>query len=130
MIVTPENMRGLQLSGPEDNATVMRVEAKIPGEGNWKLSEHTVNSAGHGAEDLAQLPRRVWSTTAERHPEQVSSRQPMSACFQRLADDGYKQHISYHPPSHFWGLQWREFGLFVPRRPRLPASASGGSAAT
>ncbi|GAB2598185.1 ABC transporter permease [Kribbella endophytica] len=113
VIVTPENMRGLQLSGPEDNAVVMRVEAKIPGEGNWKLSEQTVNSAGQVQKTLPSYLAECGPPPPNATPEEASSRQPMSVCFQRLADDGYKQHISYHPASHFWGLQWREFGLFL-----------------
>ena len=104
VVVTPENMRGLQLSGPEDNAVVMRVEAKIPGEGNWKLSEQTVNSAGQVQKTLPSYLAECGPPPPNATAEEARSRQPMSACFQRLADDGYRQHISYHPASHFWGL--------------------------
>jgi ABC-type transport system involved in multi-copper enzyme maturation permease subunit len=113
VVVTPENMRGLQLSGPEDNAVVMRVEAKLPGEGNWKLSEQTVNSAGQAQKTLPSYLAACGPPPPNATEAEVRNRQPLSACFQRLADDGYRQQISYHPASHFWGLQWREFGLFV-----------------
>ena len=113
VVVTPENMRGLQLSGPEDNAVVMRVEAKIPGEGNWKLSEQTVNSAGQVQKTLPSYLAECGPPPPNATEAEVRNRQPLSACFQRLADDGYRQQISYHPASHFWGLQWREFGLFL-----------------
>jgi hypothetical protein len=113
VVVTAENMRGLQLSGPEENAVVMRVEAKIPGEGNWKLSEHTVNSAGQVQKTLPSYVAECGPPPPNATAEEARSRQPLSACFQRLADDGYTQQISYHPANHFWGLQWREFGLFL-----------------
>jgi ABC-type transport system involved in multi-copper enzyme maturation permease subunit len=113
VIVTAENMRGLQLSGPEENPTVMRVEAKLPGEGNWKLSENTVNASGQVQKTLPSYVAECGPPPPNATPEQAKNRKPLSACFQRLADDGYKQQISYHPPSHFWGLQWREAGLFL-----------------
>ncbi len=34
-------------------------------------------------------------------------------CFQRLADEGYRQHVKYFTADRFWALQWREFGLFL-----------------
>jgi ABC-type transport system involved in multi-copper enzyme maturation permease subunit len=113
VIVTAENMRGLQLSGPEENPTVMRVEAKLPGEGNWKLSENTVNASGQVQKTLPSYVAECGPPPPNATPEQAKNRKPLSACFQRLADDGYKQQISYHPSSHFWGLQWREAGLFL-----------------
>ena len=36
-----------------------------------------------------------------------------AACYQRLADEGYRQHIKYFTADRFWALQWREFGLFL-----------------
>ncbi|GAA0956818.1 transporter [Kribbella koreensis] len=111
VIVTTENLRGLQLSGPEDNAEVMHIEARLPGEGFWKISENTVNSAG-------QIQKTLPSYIAACGPpppgvEETTPRPPMSSCFQRLANDGYRQQIKYFPASRFWDLQWREAGLFL-----------------
>lgn len=110
VVVTTENMSGLQMSGPEENPTVMQIEARLEGNGNWKLSEHTVNSAGQVQKTLPSYiaacgppPPNVVVTTP---------RPPMSSCFQRLADEGYRQQISYQPANRFWDLQWRETGLF------------------
>jgi ABC-type transport system involved in multi-copper enzyme maturation permease subunit len=122
VIVTAENMRGLQLSGPETNPEVMRIEARLEGvgEGFWKISENTVNAAGQVQKTLPDwvvncIPPppvgpdgegKVQAKTAEASPT-------VTACFQRLADEGYRQQISYHPASRFWDLQWRETGVFL-----------------
>jgi hypothetical protein len=34
-------------------------------------------------------------------------------CFARLADLGYRQHLSYQPASHFWPLQLIETAFFL-----------------
>ena len=113
VIVTTENMRGLQMSGPDENPVVMRIEAKLEGEGNWKISEHTVNAAGQVQKTLPSWvadcgPARPGAPAAE-----AAERPPLATCFQRLADEGYRQLISYQPDSRFWALQWREAGLFL-----------------
>jgi ABC-2 family transporter protein len=112
VIVTTENMRGLQLSGPEQDPVVLRIEAKLPGEGNWKLSEHTVNAAGQTQKTLPSWVAECGPPPPNAPPGEAQSRPPLSACFQRLADEGYRQQISYQPADRFWGLQWREAGLF------------------
>lgn len=111
VIVTTENMRGFMLSGPEDNAVVKQIEAKLPGEGFWKISEQTVNSAGVAPKALPD-----WLAKCGPPPPNVApdpSRPTLAACFQRLADEGYRQQIKYHPANRFWDLQWRETGLFL-----------------
>ena len=44
--------------------------------------------------------------------ESKQPRQSLEACFSRLADEGYRQKITYIPASRFWDLQWRETGVF------------------
>ncbi|GAA1592035.1 transporter [Kribbella sancticallisti] len=113
VVVTTDNMRGLQLSGPEENPEVMRVEAQLPGEGNWKLSEVTVNSAGQAQKTLPSWVADCGPGGPNATAEETRVRPPFSTCFQRLADEGYRQKISYHPADRFWALQWRETGLFL-----------------
>ncbi|MFC5265933.1 ABC transporter permease subunit [Kribbella qitaiheensis] len=112
VVVTTENMRGLQLSGPEEDPVVMRVEAQLPGEGNWKLSEKTVNAAGQVQKTLPSWVAECGPPPPNTPPGEAPSRPPLSTCFQRLADEGYRQQITYQPADRFWGLQWREAGLF------------------
>jgi ABC-type transport system involved in multi-copper enzyme maturation permease subunit len=113
VIVTRENMRGLQLSGPDDSATVMQIEAKLPGSGFWKLSEHTVNAAGQVQKTLPGYLATCGGPPPGATPEQAAQPRPsFDACFKRLADEGYRQQITYIPASRFWALQWREAGVF------------------
>ncbi|HET6297883.1 MAG TPA: ABC transporter permease subunit [Kribbella sp.] len=113
VIVTMENMRGLQMSGPEDDATVMRVEAKLPGSGFWKLSENTVNASGQVQSTLPGYLASCGSPPPGLPAAEAAKPRPsMDSCFKRLADEGYRQLITYHPASRFWGLQWREAGIF------------------
>jgi hypothetical protein len=113
VIVTTENMRGLQLSGPEENPQVMRIEAKLEGEGNWKLSENTVNSAGQVQKTLPSWVANCGPGRPNAPASEAGERQSLDQCFKRLADEGYRQQISYQPANRFWGLQWREAGLFL-----------------
>jgi ABC-type transport system involved in multi-copper enzyme maturation permease subunit len=114
VIVTTENMRGLQLSGPDQNPQVIRVEAQLEGLGFWKLSEHTVNAAGQVQKTLPSwLADCVPAPPGAPAADKGQQTQPMANCFQRLADEGYRQVITYQPASRFWGLQWREAGLFL-----------------
>ena len=41
-------------------------------------------------------------------------------CFERLAREGYQQHVAYMPASRYWTLQWIETaGFFVLAGPLL-----------
>jgi len=111
VVVTAENMRGFMLTGPEDDAEVVQIEAKLEGEGFWKISEHTVNSAG-----VVQTKLPQWLRDCGPPPPNGAvspGRMSFEVCFQRLADEGYRQQIKYHPANRFWDLQWREAGIFL-----------------
>jgi ABC-type transport system involved in multi-copper enzyme maturation permease subunit len=112
VVVTTENMRGFMLSGPEDDAEVVQLEAKLEGqEGFWKISEQTVNAAGVEQKKLPQWLAKCGSPPPNVAPD--PSRPTLDACFKRLADEGYRQQIKYFPANRFWDLQWRETGLFL-----------------
>jgi hypothetical protein len=42
-----------------------------------------------------------------------STEQSIDACFTRLADEGYRQHVDYLPASSFWPLQLVETGVLL-----------------
>ncbi|MDX6282031.1 MAG: hypothetical protein QOH03_3102 [Kribbellaceae bacterium] len=114
VLITDENMRGLQMSGPDANPEVMRVEVILAGQGNWELSDRTVNSAG-----VVQNSLPSWMADCAPPPPGVNGgptkapRAPLAACFKRLGDEGYRQRLTYQPADRFWDLQWREFGVFL-----------------
>ncbi|TDW15879.1 ABC transporter permease [Kribbella kalugense] len=117
IVVTSDNIRGFGLSGDGPNPRVVMIEVASGAVGGWKLSDTTVNKAGK----KVGLPNWVVDC-APRPPggsdgATVSSRGAVSAkaaaCYQRLADEGYRQHIKYFTADKFWPLQWREFGFFL-----------------
>jgi len=109
--VTTETMRGIEIHGSPSDPQVMGLEVKAGGPGDWKLSDQTVNAAG-----VAQKFLPSWFGACAPAPPGVESKQPrqsLESCFSRLADEGYRQKITYVPASRFWDLQWRETGFFV-----------------
>ncbi|WP_433009350.1 ABC transporter permease [Kribbella sp. CA-294648] len=112
VVITAENMRGFMLSGPEDDAEVVHLEAKLEGqEGFWKISEETVNSAGVVQTKLPQWLAKCGPPGPNGTTD--PARKTFDACFEQLADEGYRQQIKYFPADRFWSLQWRETGLFL-----------------
>jgi ABC-type transport system involved in multi-copper enzyme maturation permease subunit len=104
VIVTTENL--------EENPTMQRIEAKLPGSGHWKLTEHTVNAAG---QVQTTLPGYLTSCgpPPPGAPAATTPQPTLDACLKRMADEGYRQVITYFPASRFWALQWREAGSFL-----------------
>jgi hypothetical protein len=74
------------------------------------LSNRTVNAAG---QVVGVLPS--WVRECGPQPPGAAKATPRSAqaCFTRLADEGYRQRVTYQPASHFWALQWREMGILL-----------------
>jgi len=109
IVATPENLRGFMISGPGASAEVKAIEVGINAVGGWKLTDETVDKSGKAVSTLPQ-----WLIKCEPGgPNQREVSPEVKACFQRLADEGYKQHVRYFSADKFWALQWREFGLFL-----------------
>ena len=112
LTVTLDNIRGFMLTGDGDPPVVKEIEVASGSAGAWKLSDRTVDKNG---KTLSTLPS--WMIDCEPGgPPGVAERTPRpkaEACFQRMADEGYRQHIKYFAADRFWALQWREFGLFL-----------------
>jgi hypothetical protein len=109
--ITATNVRGLFLSGPDPTtAQVARIAVEAGGPGDWMLSNRTVNAAG---QVVGVLPS--WVRECGPQPPGAAKATPRSAqaCFTRLADEGYRQRVTYQPASHFWALQWREMGILL-----------------
>jgi hypothetical protein len=106
--ITSDNLRGLWMSGEPGagDPRVEGIEVAVDKPGAWVTVNQTVDAQGESmkylpayAEDCAETPN--------------SEPAVIEACFTRLADEGFRQEIAYHPASQFWALQWREAGLLL-----------------
>ncbi|MFG1620784.1 ABC transporter permease [Kribbella sp. NPDC049227] len=112
LTVSLDNLRGFMLTGDSTPPQVKQIEVASGSVGAWKLSDETVDKSG---KTVSTLPS--WMIDCEPGPPPgLEPRVPpakAAACFQRLADEGYRQHIKYFEANTFWALQWREFGFFL-----------------
>ncbi|MGW1344903.1 ABC transporter permease [Kribbella sp. NPDC002412] len=113
IIASAENIRGFMLDGSGPDPQVKQIEVATGAVGAWKLSDETVDKSGKA---LSTLPS--WTIDCEPGPPPGMRQEEVpnpkrDACFQRLADEGYRQHVRYFEANTFWALQWREFGLFI-----------------
>ena len=118
VVIEQENIRGLMIQSrdvdaDDDELIPMTIEIEGPSPGAWTLSGTTVDADGKA---VSVLPAYMRSCVGPPPPpgEAVQERQESrDDCFQRLADDGYRQLVTYQPASRFWTLQWLETGLLV-----------------
>ncbi|MFI7065888.1 ABC transporter permease [Kribbella sp. NPDC050124] len=108
--LTKDNVRGFMMTGDRMDPTLRQLEVASGSVGAWKFSDKTVDKSG---QEISSLPG--WAIKcAPRDPHgPISTPEEQDACYQRLADEGYHQHIKYFTADTFWALQWREFGLFM-----------------
>lgn len=105
--ITLDNLRGLS-GNPVDN-TFSTFHVSGAGRADWVLLEQTVDRNGATP---AALP--TWIEACMPGPNQTAEDETARvSCIQRLATEGFQQHIVYHPASAFWTLQWRETGLLL-----------------
>ena len=113
LTASAENVRGFMLSGPESDPEVKQIEVASGSVGAWKLYDRTVDKSGKAIDTMPDWAIKCAPAPPPGVPEQQTSPTERDACFQRLADEGYRQHIKYFTTDKFWDLQWREFGLFL-----------------
>ncbi|MFC5730901.1 MULTISPECIES: ABC transporter permease [Nocardioides] len=104
-----DNLIAIVGEGPDK--PIDRLEISIAGAGSWLLSSETVDASGEIATSLPSwvvecLPARPGTETAE--PDTA-----VQACFDLLADEGYRQEVTSHPAGNYWPLQWRETGVML-----------------
>jgi hypothetical protein len=85
----------------------MLVHVWMPG--NWILSDHTVNAAGHQVPGSTLFPLCPPPTTGGGLKHAADS------CFiQHLSQLGYTRSVlTYQPAARFWPLQWVETGILT-----------------
>jgi hypothetical protein len=99
-----------QLRGSDENDQVTLTVMEPAG--SWTLTNETVDPSGNA---ISQLP----SFMAECMPrppvmgEEPQSLRPLPDCLAQLNDEGYRQHLVYHPLGQFWPMQWIELAFFL-----------------
>jgi len=104
-----DNLIGIMGEGPDK--PIDRLDISIAAAGSWHLSSETVDASGEIATSVPSwvvecLPAPPGTETAEPDPR-------VQACFDRLADEGYRQEVTSHPAANYWPLQWRETGVML-----------------
>lgn len=106
--ITEDNLHGVMGRGPGEPIDRLDVGDERPGA--WSLSDQTVDASGT---KVGSFPSWVTDCLLPPQQDQAEGRATQQACFDRLADDGYRQQVTYHPSSHYWALQWRETGVML-----------------
>lgn len=91
--------------GP-DRMLVERMEISIDSPGAWITSNLTYDGSGKVVQEFPS-----WVAECAAPPGQQDAE--TAACFDRLAAEGYRQHVEYHPASRFWTMQLIETGLLL-----------------
>ncbi len=97
------------LSGPGPDQPIDRLEVEFEHPGAWQLSAETVGADG----EVATVPSWVTDCLGLRATKEAQVAAPEQACFDRLADEGYRQQFTYQPAGHYWTLQWRETAVMI-----------------
>jgi len=110
--LTADNLRGMSVAGGgpgvRPTGPVEQVSIDIDSTGAWVFSNETVDAAGKVAETL---PNWVLACGPGRLLD--GGEAARSACFARLAREGYRQRVTYQPASRFWTLQVYETAIFT-----------------
>jgi hypothetical protein len=93
----PQKIQGLGI-GPD---LTIRIELEPPVQDSWVLENVTYGRDGK------EFSGPVDRTACGRDGDGPQG------CEKWLATQGLQQRIEYVPPSQFWSLQWREFGLLI-----------------
>ena len=112
--ITAENLRGLMIGGRGPGGPVEELNVSIGKPGAWVIANETLDPGGRVA---ATLPAWVGDCGGPPGLEQLGAQQ--AACFERLADLGYRQRVTYQPAEPLLGPPGvRDRDL---PRPRAPA---------
>jgi hypothetical protein len=85
---------------------VEKIGVSIDSPGAWITTNETVDGSGQVVETFPS-----WVSECASPPGRASA--GTQACFDRLAAEGYRQHVEYLPASRFWPLQLVETGLLL-----------------
>jgi len=103
-VITTRTITGVDTSGPNGTIRGLIMEA-APADG-WILANETVDSTGRAVDTLP-----AWVADCAT-PEQPSGEITQQKCVERLAAEGYRQAVTFHPADRFWRFQALETAIF------------------
>lgn len=104
--ITDTNIR--QIVG-DGSGVIQSISVANPA-GAWVLANETVDPSGNVVTPLPDFVQDCVPTPSETAPPDFGV---VSRCMALLGENGYQQHLTYHPGSRFWPLQLIETGLFL-----------------
>jgi hypothetical protein len=104
--ISRDNLHGI--GGRPGHIERLDVGPVVPG--SWTLSNRTVDPDG---EPVGELPSWLGDCLPGPGKADAAAGAQLRACFERLANEGYRQQVVLHPRSHYWALQLRETGLLL-----------------
>lgn len=107
--IAPGSIRGIMGSG--SRGPIEKLELASPHAGAWVLANDTVDAHGKKVASYGSWVLQCMGKP-QSDPTQVDTQEQQS-CYDRLASEGYRQHLSYQPASRYWALQWRETSILL-----------------
>ncbi|MGP4021788.1 ABC transporter permease [Actinomadura sp. 3N407] len=111
--ISTENHGEMMLNAPPDSASAhMRVEVEAE-PGAWTVSNDTIDASGRIVDEIPISQFDGACAPPGPGPNGEPPHGPAQACFDAIAQNGYKQKVVYQPAERFWPLQWAETGVFA-----------------
>lgn len=103
------------LAWSDDGVLRMAVDGQVATDPTaWVLSSNLREPSGHEVPGDSEAPvAKAAAAGACGQTQMTSSSGGDVGCFAELNRLGYRQIVTYHPSSRFWGFQWLEFGLYA-----------------
>ncbi|MCW2749364.1 MAG: hypothetical protein JWR83_474 [Aeromicrobium sp.] len=114
VVISDKTLDSLTSRGPGDPVSIT-VHSSNPK--NWMLTNTTVNRQGQASALPAWFANCLPAPPGDAQPGGTvrikTGPGTLDKCFTRLEKEGYRQHITYQPDSHFWRLQWTETAMYA-----------------
>lgn len=114
VVLSTSTMASLSIDG---GGRLASVSAHTDNRDDWILSNDTVDANGQVSALPAWfddcLPPPPGASVGQQPSKTPVDTTSLEACFSKLADQGYRQRLTYQPSDHFWPLQWVETGLYA-----------------
>jgi ABC-2 family transporter protein len=99
------------------DTVVVSVSGNLPDA--WVLSSHSVDASGHAVDPISVDASSGPCAPLTRPPEEATGKPDLendpnyAACLAEITRLGYRQQVTYQPPSRYWPFQWYETGIYT-----------------